>query len=1044
MESNFKLSLRQTIDSRQKTAFKLFIQSCVVICLSLFTGLNTVYAGGEVEVVDPVITGDYFANFRSDRRNVTVIEYDGNYDRDNFEARTVVAKEFYKEHPDTYDFLMVFTSFEFESGDAIAFHNTIQNDVQGLGKRIYDSSSFYGSNGKLKGLTDMAALSRYSSLDPLDPGFEDVLFVMSHEILHQWGSRTKVTNELGDVTEDLTDGEGHWISNFSNGGSAHYVPEWIDNGDGTYTSNPDSRFSSSNRFSPLDLYNMGLYEASEVPPMQLLKLDTPLTKGARAGTTITATPVEVTIEQIIEANGPRIPSAADSQKTFHIGFIYLTKPGETVTEDVYTQINAVRDNFEQRFSILTGGRAIAQVYPEGISGEEIGTPDVITGGEIRTTPPEIVEGLDWLQSQQNSDGSWSDKDNTQLRDTSVILSLFAQIDQANPTIANAIEWLMNAEANTADHLARKIIGLEAVGNSVPQLRQELYDLQNQDGGWGITDDYRSDILDTALALRALHDNEAQQTAKGIEYLNSVRNADGAWGFVVDGESNVYATTEVLRAFAAAGREGEISSQTTAWVVSQRNADGGYGDNTSTSVDTANVILAFIEIDQLDLIDPSTASFYLSQQQDNLGSWSGSVYATALSASAFQNANFANLTIPDSITARPMQAFDGDTLRLDWEVANNSGQTSTASIARLFLGNPATGGTQIGDDLLIPAIGPASGISITSYWDSFGETGPQNIYFIIDPDNTVAETNESDNLRIFDIDVAAAPTGVDLSISDNDIAIIPQSPNRLPINVGFLGTVRNNGLTDAENAVVRLVKVTNGQTEFIEDKTFNILGRSSIAVNFTYNLVDSGESVFQIILDPQDSIQEANEENNIATGSLNTLPSVDLEVNVADIQLSEEPGIVNKDITFSVMLHNYGTSQSPSATVDYIISDGTNVQTIQSNAISIGAGQSVQQDITWRIDTLGDLSLSVQIDPDNQIAETIEDNNVATRNFVSSTLEGVNLTVGFEDFIINPNPLIEGAAANLSADVFNQGTADANNVSVRFYLGDPANQGSLLG
>ncbi|MCB1033007.1 MAG: hypothetical protein KDD47_04135, partial [Acidobacteria bacterium] len=69
------------------------------------------------------ISGDFQARFLEDRDHVTVIELaGGSYDRDlagggfNSEPRAVVAQEFFLDHPDEYDFLMVFTTFEFDTG----------------------------------------------------------------------------------------------------------------------------------------------------------------------------------------------------------------------------------------------------------------------------------------------------------------------------------------------------------------------------------------------------------------------------------------------------------------------------------------------------------------------------------------------------------------------------------------------------------------------------------------------------------------------------------------------------------------------------------------------------------------------------------------------------------------------------------------------------------------------------------------------------------------------------------------------------------------
>src|SRR6185436_15581432 len=71
--------------------------------------------------------------------SIAVIEHDGsNYDAADpdgtprYTARAPVAQRFYQTHGDNYDFLVVFTNFEFDThidgGSAIAFHNLVRND----------------------------------------------------------------------------------------------------------------------------------------------------------------------------------------------------------------------------------------------------------------------------------------------------------------------------------------------------------------------------------------------------------------------------------------------------------------------------------------------------------------------------------------------------------------------------------------------------------------------------------------------------------------------------------------------------------------------------------------------------------------------------------------------------------------------------------------------------------------------------------------------------------------------------------------------------
>src|SRR2546422_7037131 len=112
--------------------------------------------------------------------SIAIIEHDGsNYDATeadgitpNYAARVAVARRFYEAHGDLYDFLVVFTNFEFKTSEALAFHNLIRNDVRGIGLPIVDNGPAFGSPGRLKGYIDTAARSRYSQ-SPLGLGAAD-------------------------------------------------------------------------------------------------------------------------------------------------------------------------------------------------------------------------------------------------------------------------------------------------------------------------------------------------------------------------------------------------------------------------------------------------------------------------------------------------------------------------------------------------------------------------------------------------------------------------------------------------------------------------------------------------------------------------------------------------------------------------------------------------------------------------------------------------------------------------------------------------------
>jgi hypothetical protein len=73
-----------------------------------------------------------------------------------------LAKEFYKTHPDNFDFLVMFTDFVVDiGGGAFAFNFPLKNQTQGLGLTIFDNSSLVGSAGELESIVNMNRIGLY-------------------------------------------------------------------------------------------------------------------------------------------------------------------------------------------------------------------------------------------------------------------------------------------------------------------------------------------------------------------------------------------------------------------------------------------------------------------------------------------------------------------------------------------------------------------------------------------------------------------------------------------------------------------------------------------------------------------------------------------------------------------------------------------------------------------------------------------------------------------------------------------------------------------
>lgn len=275
-----------------------------------------------------------------------------------------LTQAFYGTHSDDYDTLVVFSTPTVDLGDAFAFFLQIKNDVRGLGDLLsdgpgddlFDLSFEFGSRGRLQGFLNMNQLSVYPD-DPradisLVGGENNTLDVMGQESGHRWGAFL-LLNVGGVPTHDLLGRDNaHW-SFFTNSDASELEGNEIrDNGDGSFTT-----VDVTQRFAQIDQYLMGLRPAANVKPFFYVadRSGTAVRPGhaPQRGVTFRGARRDVTIDDIIAANGPRMPDAARSPKTFRQAFILLIGKGETARNADLEKIERIRSSWAQFFPTAT-------------------------------------------------------------------------------------------------------------------------------------------------------------------------------------------------------------------------------------------------------------------------------------------------------------------------------------------------------------------------------------------------------------------------------------------------------------------------------------------------------------------------------------------------------------------------------------------------------------------------------------------------------------------------------------------------------------------
>lgn len=126
-----------------------------------------------------------------------------------------------------------------------------------------------------------------------------------------------------------------------------------------FTAQPDGTYKAhvaNHGFSWTDLYLMGLAAPEEVPSwFYIANTNLPKAYWPVQGQIANGERRDVSLSQVTAVHGPRIPSAALSQRRFRVLFVLVTENGEPTAEEV-AKLNQWRTVMERNFDLATGGR----------------------------------------------------------------------------------------------------------------------------------------------------------------------------------------------------------------------------------------------------------------------------------------------------------------------------------------------------------------------------------------------------------------------------------------------------------------------------------------------------------------------------------------------------------------------------------------------------------------------------------------------------------------------------------------------------------------
>jgi hypothetical protein len=138
---------------------------------------------------------------------------------------------------------------------------------------------------------------------------------------------------------------------------------WQDNFDGSYTQLSGGYFVPAAGYSYLDLYLMGLISAAEVPDFFILKNLVQVGTNKNRRQVFRAERMKVTVQDVIAAEGPRMPDVDHSQRQFNTGIVVVAEHGQAPSDDLIERAEGIRRQWIEYWTTTTEHRASMTANP---------------------------------------------------------------------------------------------------------------------------------------------------------------------------------------------------------------------------------------------------------------------------------------------------------------------------------------------------------------------------------------------------------------------------------------------------------------------------------------------------------------------------------------------------------------------------------------------------------------------------------------------------------------------------------------------------------
>jgi len=256
----------------------------------------------------------------------------------------------------------------------------------------------------------------------------------------------------------------------------------------------------------------------------------------------------------------------------------------------------------------------------------------------------------WLESQQNIDGSWGATENEKFILTIESVQALNSTGYRNNAYFQGLTWLENHSADNADYLSRRALILSNHGDDVSSTISYFENAQDttQTGknAWGLSSTYHQSPIDTALVLSSLEGlSTSANIQTAIDFLKSSQLTGAGWPVGLEATSDAFTTAIVVKSLTLLQATDPSVSTNIANGISQLSASV---TTTSPEYLQAESAHAAVLANSTSVAQPWLDNLAATQTVN--GSWSNEIFNTALIMQVFSavdgTASGANQTLVD--------------------------------------------------------------------------------------------------------------------------------------------------------------------------------------------------------------------------------------------------------------------------------------------------------------------------------------------------------------------------------------------------------------